>query len=109
MFCSYMVGTLFLHHFWHRALTVSMRVRAALISACYEKAMKLTLTARTLKTSGEIVTMITVDVGKISGVIPQLWMLVSLPFSIIGCLFLLYRQISWAVFVGIGSQILIMV
>ncbi len=104
-----MFGTFVLHQYFHRCFTVGMQVRAALISACYEKAMKLTLTARTLKTSGEIMTMITVDVRKIRDVFPYLWMVMSGPFQIIVSIYLLYRQISWAVFVGVGVQIVIMV
>ncbi len=109
MFASYTFATFVFQQYWHRTFTVGMRVRAALISACYEKAMKLTLSARALKTSGEIVTIVTVDVRKVRDIISYFWRMTAAPFMIVFTIILLYNQISWSVFVGVGTQVVIMV
>ena len=109
MFTSYMFGTFILHQYFHRLFVTGMRVRAALISACYEKALRLTLSARAEKTIGGILTMITVDVRKIRDLTPYYWILVSGPFQIAIALYMLYQQISWSVFIAVGAQIAVVV
>ena len=107
MFTSYTVATFILHQYFHRCLTTGMRSRAALMTACYEKCLKLSLNARKERTSGELMTMVTVDVRKIRDVFGYGWIVLSGPFQIIIAVYLLYQQIQWAVLVGLGCQILI--
>ena len=73
MFATYMIGTFILHQYFHRCFTMGMRFRAALTAACYEKVLKLSLNARKDRTSGQIMTMVTVDVTKIQFVFAYLW------------------------------------
>eukprot|EP01084_Bolivina_argentea_P028754 53390_1 len=107
MFGAYMCGTIVLAQYFHRCFRFGMRVRAALMSACYDKALKLSQGAKSEKTSGEIMTMITVDVMKIRNLFGYCWLAISCPFQIVVALYLLYKQVSWSVFVGLGSQFII--
>ena len=68
LFGSYMGGTFLIVHYWQRVFNVGMRCRGALIAACYEKALKLTLSARGERTTGEILNLITSDCRKIRDV-----------------------------------------
>ena len=68
LFASYMFATFLIIHYWARVFTVGMRCRGALIAACYEKALKLTLSARGERTTGEILNLITSDCRKIRDV-----------------------------------------
>ena len=73
LFASYMGGTFLIIHYWQRVFTVGMRCRGALIAACYEKALKLTLSARGERTTGEILNLITSDCRKIRDVTQVLY------------------------------------
>eukprot|EP01084_Bolivina_argentea_P146148 255987_1 len=108
LFGSYICSTFILAQYFHRCFRTGMRVRAGLMSACYEKALKLTQSARSKRTQGEMMTLVTVDVRKIRDVFPYCWMLVSAPFQITLAVYLLYQQIGWSVFVGLGIQTLFM-
>ncbi|ETO01993.1 hypothetical protein RFI_35447 [Reticulomyxa filosa] len=103
-----MLGTFLLHQYFHQCFLVGMRVTSALISACYDKALRLTASARSEHTTGNLMTIVTVDVRKIRDVFPYGWILISGPFQIVIAIYLLYQQISWTVFVGVGAQIIIM-
>ena len=108
LFVTYFCGTLILAQYFHRCFRTGMRVRAALMAACYEKALKLTQSARSERTAGEIMTIVTVDVRKIRDVFPYCWMLISAPFQIGLAVYLLYQQIGWSVFIGLAAQTVFM-
>ena len=108
LFLTYMFGTFVLHQYFHLCFTTGMRVRSALIGACFEKALKLTSDARSHATAGELLNYITVDVRQIRNLFPYGWMLISAPFQISMAIYLLYLQIGWTVFVGMGFQLVLM-
>ena len=107
MFAVYCLGTFVLHQYFHKCFATGMRIRGVLISGCFEKALLMTGAARSQKTTGELMNIVTVDVRKIRDVTPYLLMLVSGPFQIILALFLLYQQIGWSVFIGLAVQIIL--
>ena len=108
LFCSYITATIVLAQYFHRCFRTGMRVRAALMAVCYEKALKLSQSARSERTAGEIMNIVTVDVRKIRDVFPYCIMLISAPFQISLALYLLYQQIGWCVFVGLGFNMCLM-
>eukprot|EP01083_Nonionella_stella_P070803 189645_1 len=85
----------------------SMNVRSALMGACYEKVLALTDAARQETTSGQIMTMITTDIRKITVTFSFLWYAITGPIQGIIALYLLYRCIGWSIFVALGIQIII--
>ena len=107
LFLSYVFATFLIIHYWHRVFNVGMRCRGALVAACYDKALKLTLSARGERTSGEIINLITSDCRKIRDVTQYLWVLFVAPLQMALAVYLLYQQIGWSVFVAIGTQILL--
>ena len=109
MFVLYMIGTLIVQQYYQLTYITGMRARAALIAACYDKTLRLSMSARSQKTVGQIMTMITVDIRKIRDVYTQIWLILSYAFRIIISIYLLYQQIQWSVFVPIALQIAFMV
>eukprot|EP01084_Bolivina_argentea_P028756 53396_1 len=108
LFCVYMCCSILLAQYFHRCFRTGMRVRSALMSVCYEKALKLTQGARSERTQGELMNIVTVDVRKIRDVFPYCWMLISAPFQISVAIYLLYQQIGWSVFIGLALQLVFM-
>ena len=85
-----MSGTFILHKYFHRCFTMGMCVRGALMAGCYEKCLKLSLNARKERTTGEMMTMVSVDIRKIRDVFSYLWITISGPTQITLAIYLLY-------------------
>ena len=109
LFASFMIGTFIIIHYWTKVFTVGMNCRGALIAACYEKSLNLTLSARGERTQGQIINLITTDCRKIRDLTQYLWVVVVAPMQIILAMYLIYAQIGWSIFVAIGIQIIVVV
>ncbi|KAF9109012.1 hypothetical protein BGX27_008133, partial [Mortierella sp. AM989] len=83
-----------------------MKIRVALITAIYQKSLRLSNTARQEFTVGEIVNHMSVDTQRIENVVNYLHGLWSSVFQITVTLYLLYATLGWAVFVGLGVMLL---
>jgi len=84
MFVVAVVQTLLLHQYFHRAFMTGMRVRAAVVTAIYRKALRLANQARQQSTAGEIVNHMSVDAQKLMDLMAYLHILWSGPLQIIG-------------------------
>ncbi|KAF9438262.1 hypothetical protein BGZ76_008903, partial [Entomortierella beljakovae] len=101
LLCS-LSQTAFVHQYFHHCLRTGMRVRAALITALYRKALRLSNTSRQEFTVGEIVNHMSIDTQRIENVVNYLHALWSSIFQMAITLYLLYTTLGWSVFVGIG-------
>lgn len=61
LFIIAMIQTIVLSQYFHRMFLVGLRIRTALISSIYKKALKLSNAARKESTVGEIVNLMSVD------------------------------------------------
>jgi ABC-type multidrug transport system fused ATPase/permease subunit len=82
------------------------QTRVAVSVAVYNKALRLSSSARNGKTLGELINLMQVDSTKIEQVVPNLHVLWDGLFQIIGYLTILYTLIGWPCFAGLGVMIL---
>lgn len=61
LFATAVIQTLILSQYFHRMFLVGLRIRTALISTIYRKALRLSNNARKESTVGEIVNLMSVD------------------------------------------------
>ncbi|ESP02879.1 hypothetical protein LOTGIDRAFT_110718, partial [Lottia gigantea] len=85
----------------HQAAVIGMQMKSTLTSVIYQKALTMTNEARKIKTSGEIVNLMSVDCQRIQDLLNFLALLWSTPLQIVLSLVLLYYTIGPAVFAGV--------
>ena len=73
---------------------VGMKVRAALVTAVYEKSFKLSSASRTSSSTGEIVNHMSIDATRLMELVPYLHLLWSGPLQIIGSISLPFLLFS---------------
>lgn len=83
-----------------------MRARSGLMSLIYQKALKLSVEARAEKSTGEIVTLMSVDVGRVQDMSTYAQQLFSAPLQFILCLLSLHALVGNALWGGILVMIL---
>lgn len=89
------------------AFTVQTKVRAELTSAIYRKSQVLSSRARMATETGKIVNLMSADVNNTVNVLyPFFGTIFTAPVTIIVALVLLYYQIKWGTFIGLGVLLL---
>lgn len=89
------------------AFTVQTKVRAELTSAIYRKSQVLSSRARMATETGKIVNLMSADVNNTVNVLyPFFGTIFTAPVTIIVALVLLYNQIRWGTFIGLGVLLL---
>jgi ATP-binding cassette, subfamily C (CFTR/MRP), member 1 len=106
MFITAVTQTSLLHQYFHTCFMLGMRLRTALITAIYKKALKLSNQSRQDATIGEITNLMAVDASKIADLTTYLNILWSGPFQIFVATYLLYQTLGPSVFGGIAVMIL---
>lgn len=86
---------------------VGFRIRSAVISAIYRKALRISSAAKKDSTVGEIVNLMAVDAQKFFEMMPYLHFLWSGPLVIALSLYFLYALLGAAIFAGLAVLILI--
>jgi hypothetical protein len=89
MFITAVTQTALLHQYFHTCFMLGMRLRTALITAVYKKALKLSNQSRQDATIGEITNLMAVDASKIADLTTYLNILWSGPFQIFVATYLL--------------------
>jgi len=100
------VGTLILQRYWHVGFRFGMDCRSALACALFEKTLVMSPTERQNRESGKIMNLVTTDCKKIRDLFPYWWMLISAPFQVIICSYLLYGELGYSIFIGMGFTML---
>lgn len=93
--------------YFEKCLTVSLRVKTALISAIYKKSLKLTNSAKQKSNVGEIVNLMAVDAHKFMDMIVTLHYLWDSPLIIILSLYFVWQLLGHATIAGVVVLILI--
>ncbi|KAG9326974.1 hypothetical protein KVV02_001924 [Mortierella alpina] len=89
------------------ALNLGIEARTALIAMIYRKSLKLSSAAKQKSTAGEINNHMSVDSERWSEALVFMPMFISIPIELIIAIWMLYQQISWSVFVGLGTIIIL--
>ncbi|ORY04586.1 metal resistance protein YCF1 [Basidiobolus meristosporus CBS 931.73] len=106
MFLTAIVQTIFLHQYFQRSTVTGMKLRCALVTAIYRKALVLSNTARQNYTVGEIVNHMTVDAQRVQDLCMYGNIAWSGPFQIALSLYFLYQTLGPSIFAGVGIMVL---
>lgn len=83
------------------------RMRNALMAAIYRKCLRLSNASLQSESTGKVVTLMSNDAQKVQDAMLAVHSLWGSPALIIIILFLLYQQVGWATFVGMGVMLLL--
>ncbi|RMZ91424.1 hypothetical protein DV736_g1341, partial [Chaetothyriales sp. CBS 134916] len=106
MFATSVCQTIALHQYFQRAFETGMRVKSSLTAAIYAKSLRLSNESRATKSTGDIVTYMSVDQQRLSDLCQwglQLW---SAPFQITLCMISLYNLVGISFMAGVASMII---
>lgn len=107
MFVASSIQSILFQYSFHISMTLGMRVRSAITSSVFQKALTIRNSERKTTTVGEIVNIMSVDCQRIQEVIPYLYILVSAPLQISLALYFLYDELGPASFAGMIILILL--
>ncbi|XP_050541854.1 multidrug resistance-associated protein 1 isoform X1 [Daktulosphaira vitifoliae] len=107
MMLSATLQTLVLAQYFHRMYLVGMRVRTALTSAIYRKALRISNKARKTFTVGEIVNLMAVDAHRFVDLTTYLNMIWSAPFQIALAIYFLWQILGPSVLAGLFVMIVL--
>ncbi|XP_052866594.1 multidrug resistance-associated protein 1 isoform X1 [Anopheles cruzii] len=99
--------TLLLGQYFNRMFFVGLRIRTALISAIYRKALIISNSARKTSTVGEIVNLMAVDAQRFMDLTTYINMLWSAPLQIALALFFLWQILGPSVLAGLAVMIIL--
>ncbi|CAB0007608.1 unnamed protein product [Nesidiocoris tenuis] len=100
------VQTIFLAQYFNRMIVIGLRVRTALISTIYRKALRLSNSARKESTVGEIVNLMSVDAQRFMDLTTYLNLVWSAPMQIALALFFLWQTLGPSVLAGLAVMII---
>ena len=90
----------------HLPAKVSIRFRAGLIDVLYRKALTISPFAAVTTGIGDMVNLMAVDMERLQLTLIFIWIIWWAPLNIIIALVLLYFQLGWVCFVGLGVMII---
>ncbi|KAK3833442.1 MAG: multidrug resistance-associated protein 3 [Linnemannia elongata] len=108
MFFSTIGSSIIDGQFNQRIVVMGIEARTALVSMIYRKALKLSPVAKQTETPGEINNHMSVDCERWNHAFPELPFWFSIPLEICIATWLLYRQLGWSSFGGVGAVVLVM-
>ncbi|KIV77341.1 hypothetical protein PV11_09143 [Exophiala sideris] len=106
MFATSVCQTAALHQYFQRAFETGMRIKSSLTAMIYSKSLRLSNESRATKSTGDIVTYMSVDQQRLADLAQwglQLW---SAPFQITLCMLSLYQLVGVSCFAGVAAMII---
>lgn len=100
--------TLLFTQFFHRMYTVGFRIRTALISAIYRKALVVSNATRKESTVGEITNLMSIDAGRFTEIMLYIDLVWSAPFQISLAMYFLWSMLGPAVLAGLAVMLISM-
>lgn len=107
LFGTSMIQTLVLSQYFNKMFLVGMRIRTALVSMIYRKALRISNAARKETTVGEIVNLMSVDAQKFVELTAYLNMIWSAPLQILLALYFLWGVLGPSVLAGLAVMIIL--
>lgn len=103
MFLAPAVGTLAVSQSNRMFIGTQVMVRAELTAAIYRKAMRMSVRSRQATETGRVVNLMSADVNQLQSFLyPFASQVITGPVTMIVALVLLWFQIKWATFIGLG-------
>ncbi|NXI95943.1 MRP7 protein, partial [Psophia crepitans] len=107
LFAGSFLGALLRNQFSYEVNKVTLMIRAAVISAIYRKALRVSSSSLTRFTVGEIVNFMSTDTSRLVNFCLSFHEVWSLPFQFAITLYLLYQQVGVAFLGGLGLALLL--
>ena len=101
------IQTVFLAQYFNRMMFVGLRIRTALVSAIYRKALIMSNSARKESTVGEIVNLMAVDAQRFMDLTAYINMIWSAPLQIGLALYFLWDILGPSVLAGLAVMIIL--
>ncbi|XP_063601949.1 ATP-binding cassette sub-family C member 3-like [Penaeus indicus] len=99
--------TVIKNRYFYTMFTQSVRIRSAIMTAVYRKALSLSSAARRDSTVGEIVNLMAVDAQSIGDTAIMLWSIVSSPTVILISMVFLWQELGPSILAGVGVLVLL--
>ncbi|KAJ8520164.1 hypothetical protein ONZ45_g2986 [Pleurotus djamor] len=106
LFGMQIVASLCTHHFFYRGASTGVLLRGALITAIYQRSLRLTSRARAKLPNGKLVNHISTDVSRIDFCCGFFHMAWTAPIQMVVCLILLIDNLGPSALAGFGFFIL---
>ena len=90
-------------HF-HIVIKVSIRMRAALIDTLYRKTLSVAPSAMVTSGTGDFVNFLAIDLQRLQDMLQYVYMIWFAPLNTVVAIVLLWFQIGWITFVGLGMM-----
>lgn len=100
--------TLIFTQFFHRMYTIGFRIRTALTSAIYRKALVVSNATRKESTVGEITNLMSIDAGRFTEILLYIDLIWSAPFQISLAMYFLWSMLGPAVLAGLAVMLISM-
>ena len=107
LFLSTFLSSMLSIHFGYRISVLGLKVRAALITSVYKKALSVSSVALSSFTTGQVVNYMSTDTDRIVNFAPSFHQFWSLPIQVAVSLYLLYSQVGLAFLAGLGFAVLL--
>ncbi|KRY46831.1 Multidrug resistance-associated protein 1, partial [Trichinella britovi] len=101
LFSISVVYSILLHQYFHIMFCIGMKIKSMLLSAIFEKSLRLSYEARKDTTTGEIVNLMSVDVQKLVDVFPYIILFWSAPMQICIAIGSLWQLLGPSVMAGV--------
>lgn len=101
MFSLSVLQTASLHQYFERVFDTGIKVKSSLTSMVYKKSLSLSVEAKSSRTTGDIVNLMSVDTQRLQDLCQNLQLIWSGPFQIILCLISLYNLLGNAMWIGV--------
>ncbi|XP_050728628.1 multidrug resistance-associated protein 1-like isoform X5 [Eriocheir sinensis] len=99
--------SLLLSQYFRRMYLIGLRIRSAIISAVYNKALLISSSAKKESTVGEIVNLMSVDAQRFMDLMAYINMLWSAPFQIALALYFLWQHLGPSVLAGVAVMVIL--
>lgn len=106
MFGLSVVQTASLHQYFERVYDTSIKVKSSLTSLIYQKSLNLSIEAKSSKSTGDIVNLMSVDTQRLQDLCQNLQLIWSGPFQIILCLISLHGLLGNSMWIGVAILII---
>ncbi len=106
LFLSSIMQTLILQHYHHGTFIMGNRIKIGLMNLIYKKSLRLSNTSRQKTNIGEMTNLITSNTKTFEHCANLLTDLISVPFQIAICAYLLYNYIGISALIGLSTMAL---
>lgn len=106
MFLLSVFQTMFLNQYFFSTYTTGIQIKSALIGAIYDKSLVLSPESRQVKSTGDIVNLMSIDTQRLQDLTEFGQIIWSAPFQVIICLFSLYQLLQNLMWFGLGVMLL---